>query len=202
MRPLAFLTRRTGCGAQTESAVEQKWTACREACTAETVPADKYAEASICLITVLTLALTLTLALALALAPTTCLSTLRLRSVQTSAVCVHACTNGGVRRHRQVFDVIGAAMKIPKDDMMGNATATPTPPTWLALALALALTLALALALTLTLTLTLQLAGAGHACGRLPREPHTHTARSRREAAVGGTLQRRPMRGGAGVYSV
>lgn len=56
-----------------ESAVEQKWTACREACTAETVPADKYAEASICLIT--------------------------------------------------VFDVIGAAMKIPKDDMMGNATA-------------------------------------------------------------------------------
>jgi len=57
----------------TESAVEQKWTACREACTAETVPADKYAEASICLIT--------------------------------------------------VFDVIGAAMKIPKDDMMGNATA-------------------------------------------------------------------------------
>jgi len=56
-----------------ESGVEQKWTACREACTAETVPADKYAEASICLIT--------------------------------------------------VFDVIGAAMKIPKDDMMGNATA-------------------------------------------------------------------------------
>ena len=24
----------------------------------------------------------------------------------------------------QVFDVIGAAMKIPKDDMMGNATAS------------------------------------------------------------------------------
>ena len=44
-RPLALLTRRTGCGAQVESGVEQKWTACREACTAETVPADKYAEA-------------------------------------------------------------------------------------------------------------------------------------------------------------
>ena len=47
------LTRRTGCCAQAESGVEQKWTACREACTADTVPADKYAEASICLITVL-----------------------------------------------------------------------------------------------------------------------------------------------------
>ena len=51
--PLALLTRRTGCCAQAESGVEQKWTACREACTADTVPADKYADASICLITVL-----------------------------------------------------------------------------------------------------------------------------------------------------
>ena len=50
---IPLLTRRTGCCAQAESGVEQKWTACREACTADTVPADKYAEASICLITVL-----------------------------------------------------------------------------------------------------------------------------------------------------
>ena len=34
-----------------------------------------------------------------------------------------ACINRRALRLRQVFDVIGAAMKIPKDDMMGNATA-------------------------------------------------------------------------------
>ena len=50
---IPLLTRRTGCCAQAESGVEQKWTACREACTADTVAADKYADASICLITVL-----------------------------------------------------------------------------------------------------------------------------------------------------
>ena len=91
---------------------------------------------------------------------------------------------------RLLQDVVASAPRMPavQFNQMFNSqvqgTLTPT------------LALALALALTLTLTLTLELAGAGHACGRLPREPHTHTARSRREAAVGGTLQRRPMRGG------
>eukprot|EP00964_Phaeocystis_antarctica_P039299 scaffold22482_cov69-Phaeocystis_antarctica.AAC.1 len=56
--------------------------------------------------------------------PNLCLVTVRLHSVQACSVR-HACTNTLMRSpaHMQVFDVIGAVMKVPKDDMMGNATA-------------------------------------------------------------------------------
>ena len=90
---------RAGCYVQAESGVAAKWEACKAASTADAVDAPTYAEASVTLITV---------------RPPPCLLAAWRRPAQLQPrVC----------RRRQVFDVIGTAMSIPKNDMMGNATA-------------------------------------------------------------------------------